>query len=239
MPYFPIKQTLTCKGWYKCIQGVTQLTLTLKRVNFYDVEGLFDFSVGQGADKGCRGAFKMRGTVDPETNSLRMDPGPWVSNPCGYKLVGLSGQAQLMVNGDLQYSGSMTMFADTCKEFEASCNPSPASACVVDGVLDALAYNWQDVLDAAAGRAGNAYVGELVKELYNKRSAILDKVKGALLRGGVFNKASVKAAIQGGLSEAIAASKAAANSMAQGKGKMLPGLVWDLLNSDPFVVKAY
>jgi hypothetical protein len=106
-------------GHYICSQRQTSLQLTLEAGGPPGVSGVFTFFPPGGDAAKPTGAFRVAGTFDPQTNSLRLQPREWVKPAPLYMTVGLSGtydRASSTIKG--------TIAAPGCVSFEVKRDPS-------------------------------------------------------------------------------------------------------------------
>lgn len=79
-------------GYYICAQGRTELTLVIEDIDGDDVDAIFEFTFAGSASYGpAEGSYRMRGTYEPRTRTLRLDADSWIDQAPGYQMVNLVG----------------------------------------------------------------------------------------------------------------------------------------------------
>ena len=79
------------RGTYVCGQGVTGLSLTVKRSGEGDVAAVFSFFAVPENPEVPSGEFDMTGRPGPQGNHLRLFPHAWTNAPPRFVMVGLDG----------------------------------------------------------------------------------------------------------------------------------------------------
>lgn len=101
------------KGTYTCVQGLTNLVLSLYSQDGNNVEGIFTFHLGDGENMTFLGSFKMTGTYDQKTGSLYLKGVDWNQKPADYLIADLSGtvsQSGLSISGNVTKPTGCGMF---------------------------------------------------------------------------------------------------------------------------------
>lgn len=89
----PVDRGERFTGYYYCAQGRTELTLVIEDVDGDDVDAIFEFTfAGNGRFDPAEGSYRMRGTYEPGTRTLRLDGDSWIDQPAGYAMVNLVGK---------------------------------------------------------------------------------------------------------------------------------------------------
>jgi hypothetical protein len=95
-------------GTYFCAQGVTNMELRIITIDDERVTATFAFLHAATA---ASGSVAMKGTYDPDTHVLHLDPDRWIIQPPNYVMVGLEGKV-----ADGAIKGRM--LHPSCTEFE-------------------------------------------------------------------------------------------------------------------------
>lgn len=90
------------KGTYVCLQGVTNLTLSLQTGQYGDVFGVFSFSANASNRAVPSGQFRVSGRL--QGNRLFLKAGDWISQPSGYTPVDVDGIIDL---AEKSYTGTL------------------------------------------------------------------------------------------------------------------------------------
>ncbi len=106
----PVAAGQVWSGSYLCLQGPTQADLRIGSVTGLSVEAVMSFSY---ALTGTNGAYAMRGTYQPETRRLSLQPGEWIQHPPGWTAVGIDG---LISPSGESYTG--TLLSPSCTTFD-------------------------------------------------------------------------------------------------------------------------
>lgn len=106
------------RGHYWCAQGRTELTLVIEDIGDDDeIEAIFEFDFpGSPAYSPAVGSYRMRGTWDARSKTLRLKAHSWIDQPAGYMMVDLSGT----VMGSGAISGRVTGTGASCTTFTVS-----------------------------------------------------------------------------------------------------------------------
>ena len=107
------KSTVILKGqlWsgtYVCIQGKTDLNLSITAVNKEKITAIFDFNYDKGK---AEGKYELFGSYDARTKILSFDPGNWLENPNNYIATSIHGRVENNI-----YQGQV--LHNTCTTFE-------------------------------------------------------------------------------------------------------------------------
>jgi hypothetical protein len=102
------------KGTYTCPQGLTNLVLSLFAKDGTNVDGIFTFLLGDGAEMSVLGSFKMKGTYDSRSGRVELKGTDWDQKPAGFFLVDLSGR---VTQPGRNMSGNVTGLAG-CTTFQ-------------------------------------------------------------------------------------------------------------------------
>lgn len=97
-------------GTYRCAQGLTNATLSVRNVTNNSVTAVFAFAHGR-----ISGSYWLHGTVDPATRDVLWRTGDWIQQPSGYMTVGLAGT----ISQDGQRM-SGTVSHSSCSDFDLS-----------------------------------------------------------------------------------------------------------------------
>ena len=79
------------KGTYTCSQGLTNLVLSLFTKDGTNVEAIFTFLLGDGADLSVLGSAKYKGTYASKSGRIELKGVEWDQKPSGYVLYDLLG----------------------------------------------------------------------------------------------------------------------------------------------------
>lgn len=103
-------------GHYVCAQGRTELTLVIEDLSGNDVSAIFEFDYpgGGGTHTPASGSYRMHGSFEPRTRSLRLEGDRWIEQPDGYVMVGLVGTVAKSgtINGTVNGPGCSTFYLD-------------------------------------------------------------------------------------------------------------------------------
>lgn len=94
-------------GSYVCLQGDSDLTLHVTRVDGSSIEAEFEFDVPSGPS----GSFRMSGAFDTRTGVLKLRAGAWIAQPSGYEPVDLHGSVNDSgdaIEGKIDHPGCTT-----------------------------------------------------------------------------------------------------------------------------------
>lgn len=113
------------QGAYDCAQGSTPAVLTIRghrpQGAQQAIEALFDFGGGQRP----KGAYLLRGTYDPASRQLKLEPAGWLSRPGQYVAVGFQGR---VASDGASFEGRMDFHLCGRIQLSTERPPEPAAA---------------------------------------------------------------------------------------------------------------
>ncbi len=119
-------------GDYTCLQGRTDLELTVLEVKLPAVKAIFHFRHNLSQTEG---RFYLKGQYAKETGDLTFEPGEWIEQPIGYSSMGMAGK---ILDDPVRYEGNIPQ--KNCGTFNVKPATSPGFPVIPDSVPDLI---WQ------------------------------------------------------------------------------------------------
>ena len=82
------------QGYYKCLQGLTLLNLSIYSISDDTVRAMFSFGPSNLNPYVPRGAYWVQGVIDAARGIMELQPGSWITQPPNFVMVGLDGSSR-------------------------------------------------------------------------------------------------------------------------------------------------